>query len=62
MHAGTMDDTYLKDPTNLEWVKKSNNWAQFLSVACIGTIHKSNPKIRQELAEYLPNAAGVSKG
>ena len=27
MHSGTMDDTYLEDEANQEWVQKSSQWA-----------------------------------
>lgn len=56
MHAGTSDDTYLNDQSNKAWITKNSHWAKFLSVACLGTIHKHSPKIDEVLSKYLPSA------
>lgn len=57
MHAGTLDDTYLESDENKEFSAKNNNWAKFLSIACLGTIHKSNPDLEQKLRPFHPGAS-----
>lgn len=54
LHAGTSDDTYLNDPTHKAWITKNSHWAKFLSVACLGTIHRKNPKIEEVISKYYP--------
>lgn len=54
MHAGTLDDTYLVDKENKEFLSKNSNWAKFLSIACLGTIHKSNPDLEKNLRPFHP--------
>jgi len=54
MHAGTLDDTYFSDPTNKQWVGKSTHWAEFLSIGCLGTIHRNNTDVTQAIAGFIP--------
>ncbi|TIB63266.1 hypothetical protein E3P77_03573 [Wallemia ichthyophaga] len=55
MHAGTTDDTWLRD--NLEWLGKANNWSKFTATASLGVIHKGNLNQSVQLLEpYLPGA------
>jgi len=56
MHAGTRDDTYFADENNKNWVAKSSLWAQFLSTACLGTIHKNDEGIDQVLNKFVKNS------
>lgn len=56
LHAGTSDDTYINDATNKQWIAKNSHWAKFLSVACLGTIHKNNPKIEEVISKFYPGA------
>lgn len=57
LHAGTSDDTYINDANNKVWISKNSHWAKFLSVACLGTIHKNNPKIEEIISKFYPGAA-----
>lgn len=57
LHAGTADDTYINDAANKQWISKNSHWAKFLSVACLGTIHKNNPKIEEVISKFYPGAA-----
>lgn len=56
MHAGTSDDTYLNEAANKTWVSKNSHWARFLSAACLGTVHKNNPKIEEVISKHYPSA------
>lgn len=63
MHAGTLDDTYLEDESNKEWVQKCNHWSKFLSTSSLGTIHRNNPNIKEKLSGFLPGTPqGNGKG
>lgn len=55
MHAGTSDDTYLNEAANKTWISKNSHWARFLSVACLGTVHKNNPKLEEVISKHYPS-------
>jgi len=53
MHAGTTVDTFLRE--NIEWLKRSTNWAKFAATGCVGVIHKGHiAKGLAVLKDYLP--------
>jgi 26S proteasome regulatory subunit N2 len=54
LHAGTSDDTFLNDQTQKAWITKNSHWAKFQSVACLGTIHRRNPKIEEVISKFYP--------
>jgi len=60
MHAGTTSDTFLRE--NIEWLKRSSNWAKFAATGCVGVIHKGHiSKGLAVLKDYLPGS-GSSGG
>lgn len=60
MHAGTTVDTFLRE--NIEWLKRSTNWAKFAATGCVGVIHKGHiDKGQAVLKDYLPGS-GSSGG
>jgi len=60
MHAGTTCDTFLRE--NIDWLKRSTNWAKFSATGCVGVIHKGHlSKGLAVLKDYLPGS-GSSGG
>jgi len=60
MHAGTTVDTFLRE--NIDWLKRSTNWAKFSATGCVGVIHKGHiAKGLAVLKDYLPGS-GSSGG
>jgi 26S proteasome regulatory subunit N2 len=54
MSAGTTVDTFLR--SNLEWMRRAQNWAKFTAIASIGVVHKGNvANSKKVLQPYLPS-------
>lgn len=59
MHAGTTSDDFLRD--NLDWLRRSTNWAKFTATSSIGVIHRGHHDKSSKLLEpYLPQGGGSS--
>ncbi|CCH61735.1 hypothetical protein TBLA_0F01930 [Henningerozyma blattae CBS 6284] len=59
MHAGTTDNTFIKD--NLPWLDKSKNWAKFTATASLGVINKGNlSNGMKTMRPYLPGSFSTS--
>lgn len=53
--AGTTDDTFLR--SNIEWLKRSTDWAKLSATAALGVIHRRHHNnAKAILAPYLPGA------
>jgi len=60
MHCGSTVDSFLRE--NIDWLKRSTNWAKFSATACVGAIHKGHiSKGMAVLKDYLPGS-GASGG
>jgi 26S proteasome regulatory subunit N2 len=58
MHCGTTVDSFLRE--NIDWLKRSTNWAKFSATACVGTIHKGHiSKGMAVLRDYLPGSGAT---
>ena len=61
MYAGTANTSFVRE--QMDWFKKSSNWAKFSATASIGVIHRPKGTLQQSKAElqaYLPAAGGAS--
>lgn len=59
MFAGTANTSFVRE--QMDWFKKSSNWAKFSATASIGVIHRPKGTLeasKAELAAYLPSPAG----
>lgn len=59
MFAGTANTSFVRE--QMDWFKKSTNWAKFSATASIGVIHRPKGTLQQSKAElqaYLPQASG----
>jgi len=58
MHCGTTVDSFLRE--NIDWLKRSTNWAKFSATACVGTIHRGHiDKGKAVLQDYLPGSGAT---
>lgn len=59
MYAGTANTSFVRD--QMDWFKRSSNWAKFSATASIGVIHRPKGTLAQSKAElqaYLPPDTG----
>ena len=59
MFAGTANTDFVRE--QMDWFKKSSNWAKFSATASIGVIHRPKGTLQQsrrELEAYLPQGGG----
>jgi 26S proteasome regulatory subunit N2 len=60
MYAGTANTAFVRE--QMDWFKKSSNWAKFSATASIGVIHRPKGTLQQSKAElqaYLPQPGGA---
>lgn len=59
MFAGTANTSFVRE--QMDWFKRSSNWAKFGATASIGVIHRPKATLAQSKAElqlYLPQGSG----
>eukprot|EP00934_Nitzschia_sp_Nitz4_P003634 Nitzschia sp. Nitz4//scaffold3_size479765//185174//188503//NITZ4_000076-RA/size479765-processed-gene-1.443-mRNA-1//-1//CDS//3329550686//3624//frame0 len=53
LYAGTTDDSFVRE--QIDWMKKSTNWAKFSATASLGVVHAGHVTAAMErLKPYLP--------